>query len=87
MDIGYGTSVGIVGDTGSGKTTLAKLLLRLYDPSSGSITIGNHDIRDMSILGLRNKIGVVNQETFLFDGTIRNNISYGNSNNYYNITT
>ena len=79
MEIGYGTSIGIVGDTGSGKTTLAKLLLRLYDPSSGSIKIGGHDIRDMSISGLRNKIGVVNQETFLFDGTIRNNIGYGSS--------
>ena len=79
MEIGYGTSIGIVGDTGSGKTTLAKLLLRLYDPSSGSIKIGGHNIRDMSISGLRNKIGVVNQETFLFDGTIRNNIGYGSS--------
>ena len=79
MEIGYGTSIGIVGDTGSGKTTLAKLLLRLYDPSSGSIKIGDHNIRDMSISGLRNKIGVVNQETFLFDGTIRNNIGYGSS--------
>ena len=79
MNIDYGNSVGIVGDTGSGKTTLAKLLLRLYDPSSGSIKIGDHNIKDMSISSLRNKIGVVNQETFLFDGTIRNNISYGNS--------
>ena len=79
MDIGYGTSIGIVGDTGSGKTTLAKLLLRLYDPSSGSIKIGDQNIRDMSISSLRNKIGVVNQETFLFDGTIRNNIGYGSS--------
>ena len=77
MNIGYGTSIGIVGDTGSGKTTLAKLLLRLYDPSSGSIKIGDHNIRDMSISSLRNKIGVVNQETFLFDGTIRKNIGYG----------
>ena len=79
MDIGYGKSIGIVGDTGSGKTTLAKLLLRLYDPSSGSIKIGDQNIRDMSISSLRNKIGVVNQETFLFDGTIRNNIGYGSS--------
>mgnify|MGYP001344964746 CR=1 FL=1 len=78
MSIGYGTSVGIVGDTGSGKTTLAKLLLRLYDPSSGAIKIGDHNIKEMSIASLRNKIGVVNQETFLFNGTIRNNIAYGN---------
>ena len=80
MSIGYGTSVGIVGDTGSGKTTLAKLLLRLYDPSSGAIKIGDHNIKEMSIASLRNKIGVVNQETFLFNGTIKNNIAYGSSN-------
>jgi len=80
MSIGYGTSVGIVGDTGSGKTTLAKLLLRLYDPSSGAIKIGDHNIKEMSIASLRNKIGVVNQETFLFNGTIRNNIAYGSGN-------
>ena len=78
MHIKNGTSVGIVGDTGSGKTTLAKLLLRLYDPVSGAIKIGDSDIRDVSIESLRNKIGVVNQETFLFDGSIRKNIAYGN---------
>ena len=78
MHIKNGTSVGIVGDTGSGKTTLAKLLLRLYDPVSGAIKIGDSDIKDVSIESLRNKIGVVNQETFLFDGSIRKNIAYGN---------
>ena len=78
MHIKNGTSVGIVGDTGSGKTTLAKLLLRLYDPVSGAIKIGDSDIKDVSIKSLRNKIGVVNQETFLFDGSIRKNIAYGN---------
>ena len=78
MHIKNGTSVGIVGDTGSGKTTLAKLLLRLYDPVSGAIKIGYSDIKDVSIESLRNKIGVVNQETFLFDGSIRKNIAYGN---------
>tara|TARA_B100001146_G_C16147101_1_gene419416 strand:- start:390 stop:1331 length:942 start_codon:yes stop_codon:yes gene_type:complete len=78
MHIKYGTSVGIVGDTGSGKTTLAKLLLRLYDPLAGSIMLGDNNIKDMSIESLRNKIGVVNQETFLFDGSVRKNIAYGN---------
>jgi ATP-binding cassette subfamily B protein len=78
MHIKNGTSVGIVGDTGSGKTTLAKLMLRLYDPVSGAIKIGYSDIKDVSIESLRNKIGVVNQETFLFDGSIRKNIAYGN---------
>ena len=78
INIKNGTSIGIVGDTGSGKTTLAKLLLRLYDPSKGSIMIGDCDIKNISIESLRNKIGVVNQETFLFDGSIRKNIGYGN---------
>ena len=78
ININNGTSIGIVGDTGSGKTTLAKLLLRLYDPSKGSIMVGEHNIKNMSIESLRNKIGVVNQETFLFDGSIRKNIGYGN---------
>jgi ATP-binding cassette subfamily B protein len=77
MHIKYGNSIGIVGDTGSGKTTLAKLLLRLYDPVGGSIMVGDHNIKDISIESLRNKIGVVNQETFLFDGSIRKNIGYG----------
>ena len=78
INIKNGTSIGIVGDTGSGKTTLAKLLLRLYDPSKGSIMVGDYDIKNISIESLRNKIGVVNQETFLFDGSIRKNIGYGN---------
>ena len=78
INIKNGASIGIVGDTGSGKTTLAKLLLRLYDPSKGSIMIGDYDIKNISIESLRNKIGVVNQETFLFDGSIRKNIGYGN---------
>ena len=78
INIKNGTSIGIVGDTGSGKTTLAKLLLRLYDPSKGSIMVGDHDIKNISIESLRNKIGVVNQETFLFDESIRKNIGYGN---------
>ena len=78
INIKNGASIGIVGDTGSGKTTLAKLLLRLYDPSKGSIMIGDCDIKNISIESLRNKIGVVNQETFLFDGSIRKNIGYGN---------
>ena len=78
INIKNGTSIGIVGDTGSGKTTLAKLLLRLYDLSKGSIMVGDYDIKNISIESLRNKIGVVNQETFLFDGSIRKNIAYGN---------
>ena len=77
MNIKYGTSVGIVGDTGSGKTTLAKLLLRLYDPVSGKILIGDNNISNISVENLRSKIGIVSQDTFLFNASIKENISYG----------
>lgn len=77
MNIKYGTSVGIVGDTGSGKTTLAKLLLRLYDPVSGKIFIGDNNISNISVENLRSKIGIVSQDTFLFNASIKENISYG----------
>ena len=68
--------IGIVGQTGSGKTTLAKLLLRFYDPILGEVTINNINIKDMAIQTLRKHIGFVSQDTFLFDGTIRENIAY-----------
>ena len=72
--------IGIVGHTGSGKTTLAKLLLRFYDPIDGFIKINNINIQDLSIQELRKHIGFVSQDTFLFDGTIRENIAYHDSN-------
>jgi ATP-binding cassette subfamily B protein len=68
--------VGIVGKTGVGKSTLIKLLLRLYNIDSGQIKIGNHNINGISLKSLRKNIGLVSQETFLFDGTIYDNISY-----------
>ena len=71
--------IGIVGHTGSGKTTLAKLLLRFYDPINGSIKINNIDLKQLSIEKLRKHIGFVSQDTFLFDGTIKDNIAYHNS--------
>ena len=77
MNIPFGSSIGIVGDTGSGKTTIAKLLLRLYDPQKGSINIGDYNIQDLSVKSLRNKIGIVSQDTFLFNASIKDNISYG----------
>ncbi len=80
MKIHQGTSVGLVGDTGSGKTTLAKLLLRLYEPDHGAIYVGGHSISNLSIEILRKKIGIVSQESFLFDATIYENITYGVKN-------
>ena len=68
--------IGIVGSTGAGKTTIAKLLLRFYDPKLGSIKIGNTDIKNISISDLRKNIGFVSQEIFLIDGTIKENILY-----------
>ena len=70
--------IGIVGKTGVGKTTLIKLLLRLYELQSGSINIGKNNINDITLKSLRENIALVSQETFLFDGTILDNISYPN---------
>ncbi len=72
--------IGIVGKTGSGKTTLIKLLLRLYEIDDGEINIGGHSIDRISLKSLRNNIALVSQETFLFDGTIRDNIAYPEKN-------
>jgi ATP-binding cassette subfamily B protein len=72
-----GELVGLVGPTGAGKTTLMKLLIRLYDPESGRITVDGRDIRDVSIRSLREHVGYVSQEPFLFHGTVEENIAYG----------
>uniref|UniRef100_A0A1Q3FA45 ATP-binding cassette sub-family B member 10, mitochondrial n=1 Tax=Culex tarsalis TaxID=7177 RepID=A0A1Q3FA45_CULTA len=71
------TSTAVVGRSGSGKSTLASLLLRLYDPSAGSIHLDGHDLRDLNPMSLRSYIGAVNQEPVLFSGSIRENILYG----------
>ena len=77
LSIPYGSSIGLVGDTGSGKTTIAKLLLRLYEPNGGDIYIGDHSISDLDIKFLREKVGIVSQESFLFNASIIDNITYG----------
>ena len=77
MSIPYGSSIGLVGDTGSGKTTIAKLLLRLYEPNDGDIFIGDYSISDLEIGFLRQKVGIVSQESFLFNASIYENITYG----------
>lgn len=76
LDINPGTTLGIVGRTGSGKTTLMKLLLRTYDPPPGTIFYGDTDIREMTLESLRGQIGYVPQDGFLFSTTIRENISF-----------
>jgi ATP-binding cassette subfamily B protein len=69
--------VGVVGQTGSGKTTLVSLICRFYDPVSGSIKIDGEDLRNIRTQSLRNNIGMVLQDTFLFARTIKENIAYG----------
>jgi len=77
-DIRPGERVAIVGPTGAGKTTMVKLLMRFYDIESGSITVDGVDIRNFARNDLRDMFGMVLQETWLFNGTIRDNIRYGN---------
>ena len=73
-----GQTVAIVGPTGAGKTTMVKLLMRFYDVDSGSIRIGGHDVREFNRDDLRSMVGMVLQDAWLFKGTIRENIRYGN---------
>jgi len=78
FDITSGEKIAVVGPTGSGKTTLLSLLPRFYDPQEGSIEIDGRDIRDFTQTSLRQNIGIVFQETFLFYGTIRDNLLFAN---------
>ena len=73
-----GKTIAFVGSTGAGKSTIIKLLLRLYDPQSGTISLDGNNIKDLKLNELRSSIGIVPQETFILDGTIRENILYGN---------
>jgi subfamily B ATP-binding cassette protein MsbA len=75
--LGRGSTIAIVGETGSGKSTLSNLLARFYDPTGGVITLDGVDLKDIEIKSLRKMIGVVSQETLLFNTTIAANISYG----------
>ncbi len=72
-----GETVGLVGPTGAGKTTLTKLLMRLYDADEGTVRLDGHDVRDIDVRSLRDHLGYVSQEPFLFGGSIRDNVSYG----------
>jgi len=72
-----GQTVALVGATGAGKSTLAKLVARFYDPTSGRVLVDGHDLRDVSASSLRSQMGIVPQEAFLFSGTIGENIAFG----------
>lgn len=76
LEIKGGETAAIVGSSGIGKTTIASLIARFYDVSSGSIIIDNVDIRDLSLDTIRKNIGIVQQEVYIFNGTIRDNIRY-----------
>ena len=77
LDIPAGQTVALVGATGSGKSTLIKLLLRFYPVGSGSILIDNVPINELTLSSLRDSIGLVSQDVFLFEGSVRDNIAYG----------
>ncbi|MFD0675502.1 MULTISPECIES: ABC transporter ATP-binding protein [unclassified Paenibacillus] len=76
LTIQHGKTLGIIGKTGSGKTTLVKLLLRIYDPPQGTLQFGNEDIHNATLESLRNQIAYVPQDGFLFSTTIRDNIAF-----------
>jgi len=72
-----GQTVALVGETGAGKSTFAKLVARFYDPTEGSISVDGHDLRSVTAASLRSQMGIVPQEGFLFSGTVRENIAFG----------
>ncbi|HNE50511.1 MAG TPA: ABC transporter ATP-binding protein [Chitinophagales bacterium] len=81
FNLNNGEKMAIVGKTGSGKSTIAELLLRTYDTTKGKVRINNEDIKDINLIDYRNKIGYTPQEVFLFSDTVKNNILFGTENN------
>ena len=79
LRIAPGETLAVVGETGAGKTTVARLIARLHDPTAGAVRIDGHDLRDVTITSLRSQIGVVPQEPFLFAGTVRDNVGFARS--------
>ena len=77
LDFQAGRTTALVGSTGSGKTTVVKLLLRFYDPTEGRVSLGGVDLRELDLPAFRSQVGLVSQEVFLFHGTVRENIAYG----------
>lgn len=80
LTVKKGEVIAVVGPSGAGKTTLINLILRFYDPTRGNISIDGIDLKDISIKSLRDEIGLVTQETLLFNDTVKNNITYGHEN-------
>ncbi len=78
LHIPAGATVGIIGGTGSAKTTLVQLIPRLYDATEGTVKVGGHDVRDYDLTALRDAVGIVLQKNLLFSGTIRDNLKWGN---------
>ena len=78
LDIGAGETIALVGSSGSGKTTLCNLIARFYEPTSGCILLDGTNVADLDITSYRESIGIVDQDVFLFDGTVAENIAYGN---------
>jgi subfamily B ATP-binding cassette protein MsbA len=77
LEVKRGEVLAIVGSSGAGKSTLVHLLPRFFDVTAGSILVDNHDVRDVTLSSLRSQVGIVTQETVLFNDTVRNNIAYG----------
>ena len=78
LSFGTGTTVGVLGGTGSGKSSLVQLLPRLYDATEGQVLVGGHDVRDYDLAALRDAVGIVLQKNVLFSGTVRDNLRWGN---------
>jgi ABC-type multidrug transport system fused ATPase/permease subunit len=77
LRVGPGDVLALVGESGAGKSTIAKLVLRFYDPNRGTVRLDGHDVRDLRLADVRANVALLLQETLVFDGTIRDNIAYG----------
>ena len=77
LEMQAGKTTAIVGSTGAGKSTIVKLLLRFYDVDGGRVSVDGHDLRELDLADLRESIGLVSQDVFLFHGTVRENVAYG----------
>ena len=80
LDVKAGETIALVGPSGAGKTTLCNLVARFYDPTAGRVLLDGTDLRDVNVESYRSFIGIVEQDVFLFDGTVEENIGYGNRN-------